>query len=72
VAIECPELKGNIEHSVGQTISTRTIRRYGHDVGGVRATSTDAKTEQERKYMHTLTIIQECTISHVFNLPEQL
>jgi len=55
VAIEYPELKEAIVQEIGHPISARSIRRYGHDSGGVRASITTPRTEQECKsYQHIL------------------
>ena len=47
VAINYPEVKELVEQTIGHAISARSIRRYGHDVGGVQSSSTIPRTEQE-------------------------
>lgn len=47
-AIEYPELKEGIEQKTGQSISVRTIQRYGREEGGVSSGTTVARTENER------------------------
>lgn len=49
VAISYPELKESLEENITHSISTRSIRHYGHDAGGIRGKATIPRTEQERK-----------------------
>ena len=47
VAIDYPEVKQLMEAKIGHSISARSIRRYGHDIGGIQMSSTIPRTEQE-------------------------
>jgi hypothetical protein len=68
VAIDYPELKEGIEEKIGQTISLRSIQRYGKEQGGITSETTVAKTEQERKYRHNINCIYRGDVHAILTL----
>jgi transposase len=65
VAIEYPDLKEDVELKTSHSISLRSIQRYGKTQGGITCNTTQARTEQERKYIYNINHPSHCVVCTV-------